>query len=69
MVICTSGNAVILKDDGRMINYRRQCPSCGYVDEHELASCSIPSGKVRQNFTYRCSKCHKDMGAFEFERR
>lgn len=68
MVICTSGNAVITSDDGRMIKYKHQCPSCGYVDNQENL-CSISSGKVSQNFSYSCSKCHKSLGSFEFERR
>ena len=67
MVICTSGNAVITKDDGRMINFKYQCPSCGYVDNQEHL-CSV-SGRVTQCTTYYCSKCHKPIGDFKFERR
>lgn len=67
MVICTSGNAVITSDDGRMIKYRHQCPNCGYVDNQEHL-CSV-SGRVSQCYTYSCSKCHKPLGDFKFERR
>lgn len=68
MVICTSGNAVITKDDGKMIRYRHKCPSCGYVDSQEHL-CSISSGRVCQCFTFSCSKCRTRLGDFKFERR
>lgn len=68
MVFCTSGNAIITSDDGRMIKYRRQCPNCGHVDNQE-SLCSISSGKVCQNVTSSCSKCYKQFWKFEFERR
>lgn len=67
MVICISGNAIITKDDGRMIHYRYQCHNCGYVDTQE-SLCSISSGTVIQHTTYHCSKCHKPVGNFEFKR-
>ena len=67
MVICTSGNAVIVKDDGRMISYKHKCPCCGHVD-NQVQLCSISSGSVRQSFSYSCSSCHEDLGSFEFER-
>lgn len=67
MVICTSGNAVITSDDGRMIKYRYKCPSCGYVDNQE-SLCSV-SGRVKQNTTVSCFKCRKTIWGFEFERR
>ena len=68
MVICTSGNAIITKDDGRMIKYRHQCRNCGYVDNQEDL-CSIPSGRVSQWYSGSCPKCYKPFGKFEFERR
>lgn len=66
MVICTSGNAVIVKDNGNMITYRRQCPSCGYVDNQENM-CSV-SGRASQGSTGICFKCRKPFGDFKFER-
>ncbi len=68
MVICTTGNAIITNDDGRMIKFRHKCPGCGWVDNCMEDLCSIPSGTVRKCSTYYCSSCHKDMGAFEFKR-
>jgi len=68
MVVCTSGNAVIVNDNGNMITYKPQCPSCGYVDTQGRL-CSISSGKVTQCSTFSCSKCRKSFGDFKFERR
>ena len=67
MVRCTSRNAVIVKDDGRMIRYHHLCPSCGYEDNQEQL-CSLVSGSTSQRFTYRCRKCGKDLGSFDFRR-
>ena len=68
MVICTSGNAIITNDDGRMIKFRHKCPSCGNVNNNLEDLCSIISGSVCKCSTYRCSKCGKDIGSFEFKR-
>jgi len=67
MVICTSGNAIVTSDNGLMIRYISKCPNCGHVDNQERI-CSV-SGRVTDNSTYSCSKCHKPVGAFKFERR
>ena len=67
MVVCTSGNAIVLKDSGNMITYKARCPVCGYVETQEhLCSVShtatLVSGSV-------CYKCKKTLGSFKFERR
>lgn len=67
MMVCTSGNAVIVSDDGRMIKYKYMCPSCGHVDNQEH-NCSI-SARVSQSCTSSCPKCRKNYGTFKFERR
>ena len=67
MVICTSGNAVIVSDNGNMIEYKHMCPSCGYID-NQTHLCSV-TGSVSQRFTFSCHKCYKPLGDFNFERR
>ena len=66
MVVCTSGNAIIVKDNGNMIGYKYQC-RCGYVD-NQVRQCSIVSGRVTQHFTFYCGKCRQPVGGFEFQR-
>lgn len=68
MVVCTSGNAIIIKDDGKMITYKHKCPNCGQIGYQERL-CGISSGRVKQCFGASCSNCHKNLGDFEFERR
>ena len=67
MVICTSGNAIITKENGNTIGYKPQCPNCGQLDSQERL-CSV-SGRVTQCTTVYCSKCRKSYGDFKFERR
>lgn len=68
MVSCTSGNAIIVGDNGNMIQYRKKCPQCGNTD-NQVSQCSILSGRVSQHYSACCSKCGKPWGSFDFERR
>lgn len=68
MVICTSGNAVVVSDDGKMIKYRKKCPQCGVLDSQE-SLCSILSGRVSNHYSACCGRCGRPWGSFDFERR
>ena len=67
MVTCTSGNAIIVSDDGNMIKYQKKCPNCGATDS-QLSQCSVLS-RVSQGYSACCSRCGKPWGSFDFERR
>lgn len=68
MVSCTSGNAIIVSDNGKMIEYRKCCPKCGYTDS-QTHQTYISSGRVGVHYSASCMKCGKPWGCFDFERR
>lgn len=68
MVICTSANAIIVGDNGNIIQFRKKCPKCGNTDS-QVSQYSLSSGRGSLHYSASCSKCGKPWGSFDFERR
>jgi hypothetical protein len=55
MAIALTG-AVIIEQRGSMMNYRKKCEYCGYVEGGGTTTCAPSSGNILTS-SFHCQKC------------